>query len=505
MLGPMDGRYRFVQRLGGGGMAEVYLAYAVGAEGFEKPVAIKRMLPHLARDAQVGKMFIAEAKVATHLHHQNIVEVFDVGRANDGLFLVMELVDGWDLGIVLDASDPQRPALPEPLAAFVAAQVVAGLSHAYRKVIDGKPLLTAHRDISPSNILMTVDGEVKVGDFGIAKVESAQTGTTPGTFKGKVPYASPEMVRGVEASHLSDQFSLGIVLHEMLTGALPYGRFENLVLYSEALAKGQPPAMQGVHPQLAAIVRRMLALQPQARYPNIEQVGRALNAYLAAAQIPASSSELASFLATLRLPDRPTQLLAQPSLQGQSDAIDGSERTFVRIPSAPIKLAQELPSEIALQSSRQPITLQEAPSDAAPLELDPNRTHWRGRPTVSAPAEEEPRGGRWLPRALGVFALLAAIAIGAAVAFPRLVPGLTRPIAMGPDPGPPTAVLHIDSVPQGATVRINGQVVGETPLAIENVYPAVDIPVQVSLNGYRSWKGKFKGGQESRVEAKLER
>src|SRR5690349_9664502 len=174
-------------------MAELFLGKTRGAGGFEKPVAIKRMLPHLARDPTLTRMFLAEARLATHLQHQNIASVYDVGSSAEGLFLVMELVEGWDLSVLLRHALHHGQRFPPHLVAFIGTQVLAGLVHAYRRLHEGRPVLTAHRDVSPSNILVSREGEVKVTDFGIARIEGVSVGSQPGTFKGKLPYSAPEV------------------------------------------------------------------------------------------------------------------------------------------------------------------------------------------------------------------------------------------------------------------------------------------------------------------------
>ena len=477
----MSERYRLVRLLGGGGMAEVYLAVAQGAEGFEKPVAIKRVLAHLARDEQIVRMFVAEAKLAMHLHHQNIVEVFDVGRGEDGIFLVMELVNGWDLGVVLAGGMAPERVVPEPLAAFITSQVVAGLLHAYSRTLGDKPLLTAHRDISPSNILVTVEGEVKLGDFGIAKLQPLSTGTAPGTFKGKVAYAAPEVIHGAEASHLSDQFSLGVVLHELITGQHPFGRMENLVLYSEALARSVPPALPGIAPELAAIIRRLLAMAPAERFPSMEELGGALGAYLARAGVPASAGELAAFLKPLGLPPSPLKLFAEGAqLATPPGTLDP---TFIRATPQPIE---------------------GEPSDER-IELAEPGERWPGprRPVSKAayvPEPEASSGASVLRRLLLVIAVLAALAAAGFLVLPLL--GVRLPLLQ---PRAPATILQIDSSPPGATVSINGKELGETPLFLENEYPPVEIHFRLTRTGYQPWTGTFMGGQNQSIKAKLRR
>jgi serine/threonine-protein kinase len=264
----MDERYRLTRLFSRGGMAELYLGTAGGAEGFEKRVAIKRILPHLAEDPEVARMFVAEAKLATYLNHQNIVQIFDVGRGPDGLFIVMELVDGWDLGVIIDQAGKQNRAIPPSLAAFIASQVMAGLCYAYRQAHQGKRIIVAHRDLSPSNLLLSAEGEVKVGDFGIARLEAFHK-TEPGTFKGKVAYSAPEVLRGEPATATSDQFSLGVVLYEMLNGRHPFGQFENAMSYVEPILNHPAPSLSGAPRALAEIVDRALSKSPNSLRPRV--------------------------------------------------------------------------------------------------------------------------------------------------------------------------------------------------------------------------------------------
>jgi eukaryotic-like serine/threonine-protein kinase len=295
-------RYRLLQPLATGGMAELFLGVAKGAEGFERTVAIKRVLPHLAREPGISSMFMAEARLAMLLQHQNIVTVHDVGEGPEGLFLVMELVDGWDLGAMIRAVTRQGLRVPPHLAVFIASQAQAGLQHAYRRQHQGQPVMTAHRDVSPSNLLVSREGEVKVTDFGIARMAGLSR-TEPGAFKGKVPYAAPEVLRGEPATALSDQFSLGTLLAEMLAGQHPFAASQAepmAVAYS--ILNRAPASLPDVPASLATLVLRMLSRDPAGRFPEPEDVSEALARWLAQAGEPASSHALATFLRTVRLP-----------------------------------------------------------------------------------------------------------------------------------------------------------------------------------------------------------
>ncbi|WP_223636251.1 serine/threonine-protein kinase [Corallococcus sp. EGB] len=299
----MTSRYRLLQPLATGGMAELFLGVAKGAEGFERTVAIKRVLPHLAREADISRMFVSEARLAMQLQHQNIVTVHDVGESAEGLFLVMELVDGWDLGALMRAVTRQGLRMPPHLAVFIASQAQAGLQHAYRRQHDGHPVVTAHRDVSPSNLLVSREGEVKVTDFGIARLAGLSR-TEPGAFKGKVPYAAPEVLQGAPATALSDQFSLGIILAEMLAGQHPFGAqsASEPMAVAYSILNRAPTSLPDVPASLATLVLRMLSRDPAARFPEPEDVSEALARWLAQTGEPASSHALATFLRGVRMP-----------------------------------------------------------------------------------------------------------------------------------------------------------------------------------------------------------
>lgn len=544
----MSERYRLVRLLGGGGMAEVYLAFAVGAEGFEKPIAIKRVLPHLARHEQIARMFITEAKLSTHLHHQNIVQVFDVGRGPEGLFLAMELVNGWDLSVIFDQCVKQKVMIPQVLAVYLAAQIADGLSHAYRRTQDGRPLIAAHRDISPSNILLSVEGEVKVADFGIARLEQRSEGTAPGTFKGKIPYAAPEVIRGEPATPASDQFGLGIILHKMLVGRHPFGQMENLYAYAEALAKAAPPAMQGIPPQLAEIVRRMLRMKPEERFASSEEVSQALNAYLATTGVPASAGELARFLHTLELPKTPLELLDEkvpaplPSLpptlikgfgiefspdegsdwQSPGVALDASGRLERPAPAPAPEAAARFAS---IEGPPSPImsladsVMPEAASPAAPsspasgIELA-DSSHLSSPALRALPPEDLGReassrgGGRTAVKIILTLVALGVLAggVGLVALNTKVRTQIQRTVNSELRAGEAAPVLRIDSTPDGATVKINGEDKGRTPLFLENTWPAdQQIEVKLYRPGYKVWTGTFTGGVEATVEGKLVR
>lgn len=220
-VNPGGTKYQFQRRLGGGGMAEVFLASTVGAEGFTRPVAIKRVLPSFSEDAHFSTMFVNEARLSSILRHPNIVQVLDFDRdAEARLYLVMELVEGKDLSDVIE----RGALLPLPAVVHVIVEVLNGLAHAHEMMApDGKPLGIVHRDISPHNVLVSWDGAVKVFDFGIAKAMLMSGVAKSGMIKGKALYMAPEQATSPDdVDYRADLFAVGVILYELLTGSRVY-------------------------------------------------------------------------------------------------------------------------------------------------------------------------------------------------------------------------------------------------------------------------------------------
>jgi len=214
------GDYVLLERIGDGGMAEIFLAKRHGYSGFEKVIALKRILPRYSGNETFVRMLIQEAKLAADLQHFNIVQVLDLGDVEGQVYLAMEYVNGRDLAAILSAAYRRKESIPVPIAACIATEFLTGLDYAHRKADErGRPLGIIHRDISPQNILISYEGEVKVTDFGIARFISEKADfQLPGNLHGKFGYMSPEQVGGYEIDQRSDIFSAGVVLWEMLTG-----------------------------------------------------------------------------------------------------------------------------------------------------------------------------------------------------------------------------------------------------------------------------------------------
>jgi serine/threonine protein kinase len=275
-------RYELLERIGFGGMAEVFRGVAIAAEGFEKPVAIKRILPHLSEDARFVELLIAEAKFLSQLRHRNIVQIYDVGLGDDGqYFLVMEYVDGLNLGKLYEILERRGKRLPADIALHIGAEVCDALDHAHRaRGPDGQPLGLVHRDVSPSNVLLSQSGEVKLTDFGIAKRMEDHTGH--GGVRGKFAYISPEQASSQPVDGRSDVFSLGIVLYELVLGHRLFSHladFEALRAVLEGRVKRPRSIDSALSEELEEILLSALAHEPDQRFSSAAELGSQLRSY----------------------------------------------------------------------------------------------------------------------------------------------------------------------------------------------------------------------------------
>jgi serine/threonine protein kinase len=297
------GPYVLGERLGLGGMAEVFVGRRAGPHGFAKRFAIKRILPDLAKDQRFVSMFIDEARICAGLQHPNIVEVVDFGESQGELFMAMEYVDGVSLARLLRHVAGKRSSFPISLAVLIARDVLRGLSHAHQAADEhGRPLGLVHRDVSPGNVLISRMGEVKLADFGIVRGVTLDRRTDPGELKGKLGYMSPEQVIGAEVDPRSDVFAVGILLAEMLTACpLFSGRDELEVLTRIHEADLSTLERQGTNlpPDLLAITRRALKRQPWDRFQTAAEFAQALEAFAAKNDHVLDDGELGVWLLTL--------------------------------------------------------------------------------------------------------------------------------------------------------------------------------------------------------------
>jgi len=300
------GPYRLLQRVAVGGMAEVFKAKRSGVEGFEKVVAVKRILPHLSDNKEFVDMFVDEAKMVAGLTHPNIVQIFDLGRIEKSYYIAMEYVQGRDLRSILRRARERAIRVPLDLCALIASRVCSALEYAHRKKDDrGQPMMTVHRDISPQNILISFEGDVKLTDFGIAKAASKATVTEAGALRGKLLYMSPEQAWGKPMDRRSDLFSLGIVFYEMVTDHKPFlGSSEVSILETVRECKVPPPSSlnREVPPALERVVMKALERDPERRYQDAAEMYRDLEAVMHEAPPPPTAATLARFMERLYEP-----------------------------------------------------------------------------------------------------------------------------------------------------------------------------------------------------------
>ncbi|HET8761102.1 MAG TPA: serine/threonine-protein kinase, partial [Nitrospiria bacterium] len=296
------GKYRLLHRVGHGGMAELYLAMQTGLKGFEKVLAIKKILPHLTQDSEFVAMFVNEGKLAALLTHQHIVQIFDLDHVNGVYYIAMEYVMGKDLRTVAVRARERGGQFPIDLALLICSQVASGLDYAHRrKDLDGRELNIVHRDVSPQNILVSYEGEVKLVDFGIAKVAGIGQETKTGILKGKLAYMSPEQAMGRPIDRRSDVFALGIVLYEVLTGRRLFkGDSDLSTLEAVRTANVEPPTKfdANIPVELEQVVMTALAREAGERYQTSADFQAALEGVLSA-RGGASTLQLAQFMTSL--------------------------------------------------------------------------------------------------------------------------------------------------------------------------------------------------------------
>jgi protein kinase-like protein len=426
------GPYQILGSLARGGMAELFVAQRTGVAGFAKQVVIKRVLPELARDRAFVDMFLAEARLAATLDHQNIVHVHDIGQDAGGYFLAMERLHGADVGAILCTVTRFGGELPPAIAIEIARSACAGLHHAHeRRTPDGALIGLVHRDVSPGNLFVTFDGAVKLLDFGIAKAAQS-TGppqTRTGALRGKVPYMSPEQCNGEPLDRRSDVFSLSVVLWELTVGARLYGgagepELATMKAIADHDARRPSEHRAGYPAELERIVMRGLARDRVVRYQSADELQGELEAYARTAAAWSSAREMARFMAevfpdragawrdherrgtvSLLVPGRQTTPLPPPPVTGvaPADAVPEASGTGGGSPPAPAwhAHAAAVPADVAGPPDPAEPARDAARSTAPRNAAEPSRT------AAAAPARSK----------LAVVAVIAALVAAVVVGF----------------------------------------------------------------------------------------
>lgn len=318
-------KYEIINRIGTGGMAEVFKASSTSLKGFQKLVAIKRVLPSLTQNDRFVRMFMDEAKIALPLNHTNIVQTFDLGLADETYFIVMEYVDGTDLKAIIQKLAEQRQRMSAGEVAYIGLEICKGLQYAHSRTDkDGESLNIIHRDISPPNILLSRAGEVKITDFGLAKAKSQAELTDPGVVKGKFGYLSPEAAEGEEIDARTDIFACGILMWEMLACErlfLGESDFETLKMVKRTKIPSLSSKGCEVPGEFESIIRRALAKDPEERFQTARELAEALAGFLAGANLAVSSFTLA---------DRVRSIIGEEARAAESQDLAPADRAVQR-------------------------------------------------------------------------------------------------------------------------------------------------------------------------------
>ncbi len=508
------GRYLLLERVAIGGMAEVFKAKAFGVEGFERILAIKRILPNMADDDEFINMFVDEARIAVQLSHANIVQIYELGRVDTQYYIAMEYVFGRDLRQVLDRFRQRKQLLPLPAAAFLTSKICEGLDYAHRKGDPtGKPLNLIHRDVSPQNVLVSYEGAVKLTDFGIAKAEDRASKTQAGVLKGKFGYMSPEQVRGMEIDHRSDIFAVGILLYEMVTGKrLFLGESDFSTLEKVRNAHVEPPSQYNpdISSELERILLKSLAREREDRYQAASDLHDDLQQFLIEDNTIYNAKRLAAML--------------KEEYQAEIDADMLKMEEFVRL-SAPPELVSMAASSSSAAESRAPAKqeftsektvifesgfadLADAPTqvaDAQDVDVStgvapygtmasrsasgPRRAEARGRSGVASGRRGgAAAGASTAPRHLG--AIVVALA-----AFVSLLIVLIVLLSGG---GKGTLIVYSAPV-QAVDIFLDDEIIGrQTPL-VRNDVPVGEHVLMARATGYAPQAFKFDLGSEKPV------
>lgn len=458
-MGESLGRYTLLRRVAAGGMAEIWKAKVVGPAGFQKTVAIKRILPHLLEETEFIQMFIEEAKLAAELVHPNIIQVFDFGHLGQSdYFIAMEYVAGPSLARLLKRIAERQGTFPAICAIYVIAEAAKGLAHAHAKCDEGgKPLNIVHRDVSPQNVLLSYSGDVKIGDFGIAKAAGAVTRTQEGQVRGKLNYMSPEQANGrKDIDGRSDLFSLGVCLYELVTGRRLFpSNLTTIEAYGRVAGfKGLDLEDMAAVPQpFRELVGKALRAQPGERFQSGTELEMACTTMLGSKGVARAREQLATLVQTLFDEEKALEMTPVPTgtasvTPGESPVVVGSFSGANAVSSAPFVPGETVKSPIVPLQMPQgsPVRPSPTPAPQSQSGLTLASSKLNVQPQVNAPnvavVVEEPRG-RGSPAMIAAFAgglamLIVALGLAAKLAGFGAAPAADTTLALAT---PPTSAV----------------------------------------------------------------
>lgn len=474
------GKYYLLEPIATGGMAEIFKAKTIAeVAGFEKLLAIKRILPHLSQNTDFITMLIDEAKIAVQLNHMNIVQVFDLGKVDDDYFIAMEYIHGRDLRSIMRRCEELKIRMSVENAVYIILEVCKGLDYAHRKKDQfGRPVGIVHRDVSPQNVLISYEGLVKIVDFGIAKAARKATETEAGVLKGKFAYMSPEQARGLEVDQRTDVFSAGIILYELLKGERLFYTDNNMKTLD--LIRNfhlEPPFLPpDVPSELEYILLQALSNDPNERYESANDFQVDLTKFLYSSALDFTSKNLAELMGQLFKEEVNSQSGREPD----DEAVDLDTQTRMMIAQADQEVLVSRPEEKTPSQARQ----------------GGGRGKQAAKGRIPSPAElfEEPRGKK-SRASLGVWLVLLLVVFFAwkfrdsALKFVKNLQQHTPNTVTQATPPPIVPVaqssLHVETKPPGARVTLDKVEQEElTPVLIKDVIPRQAHDLVVSLPGF---------------------
>jgi serine/threonine protein kinase len=462
------GRYSLVRKIGTGGMAEIWKARVVGPAGFEKTLAIKKVLPDLVANEQFLEMFVEEAKLVANLAHPNIVQVFDFGQVDErDYFIAMEYVAGTNLATILSRLYERRLRLPPEIALYVALEACKGLGHAHARTGPaGEALGIVHRDVSPQNVLVSFGGEVKVTDFGIAKVSTAISRTGEGQVRGKLSYMSPEQAGGTVLDRRSDLFSLAVVLYELVAGKRFYSGDSSVEIFAKVLNYRSPSAedFRELPPVAVPILLKGLRANPDERWQNAVQMETALANALGPEGAVRARQALSALMT--KLFDHERKLELAPSSDEVATGVSG-EMGVVRPATPSGSLSRPFPAEVS--GPKTPVS-----PPASGLTLKGKAVAPWDAPKKPVAAAAPSRGGLYAMGGAGVLVTIAVAAASlhffggrpAATPTPTPIAAVTTAV---PEPTPevrPTATHHAVAKASAAPVASAAPTAAPTQVAM---------------------------------------
>lgn len=486
------GRFYLIEKLAVGGMAEIYKAKTFGVDGFEKQCAIKRILPHCSADKDFINMLVDEAKLSVLLSHANIVQVYDLGKVGDDYFISMEFISGINYRDIMYRCREKGIKIPLDIAVYIISEMCKGLDYAHRKTDEnGSPLNIVHRDISPQNVLISYEGEVKIVDFGIAKAAMNISHTMAGILKGKIAYMSPEQALGKSVDYRTDIYSAGIILYESVTGKKLYtGESQFEVLKKIRTTKIDTTKLPPEIPhRLQEIMAKGLAYFPKDRFQSAGDMQIELTKYLYSTYLDFSPQKLAAFVKdifTTEIEEHKKELIKEVKLEAQTSSMNIAEEALQE------DLVQRHETAVTLHVPQQPA----AHPHAGPVKVKKVKEQASGEETTSGSSqkiaiEKSRRSSSQIIAILAIVLIAAVAGLGFwKFVYPRLI--------AKPTPTPiPIAVqdfgtVNIISNPPGAKVFLDGTDTDQlTPTKLEKLTLKKEYAVRLTKDNFQETSTTF--------------